>query len=165
MKPQRLTIARWMGLIAVLSVNAALVRAFVVQEMFIGGILIFMALQLGLLGFLRSRGRHRRFWLGFEVSGMAAVLALFSCEFLPDSPMNRMVLSYTSTVEELAFTHLPTPLSDYLDEHQDMLLVIAYFMPELIVALLGGMIAACLLPGLPTPACSANQEASTSLIE
>jgi hypothetical protein len=62
----RFTIARWMGLTAVLAVNAGLVRAFVVQEMFYGGILIFIALQVGLWLLLRSRGRVRGFWLGFE---------------------------------------------------------------------------------------------------
>jgi hypothetical protein len=55
-----------MGLTAVLAVNAGLVRAFVVQEMFYGGILIFIALQVGLWLLLRSRGRVRGFWLGFE---------------------------------------------------------------------------------------------------
>jgi hypothetical protein len=164
MKPRRLTIARWMGLIAVLSVNAALVRAFVVQEMFIGGILIFMVLQLGLLCFLRSRGRHRRFWLGFEVSGMAAVLVLFSCEFFPDSPLNRLVMSYTSIALNLAFNHLTTPLADHFDEHQDQLLTVVYFVPELVAALLGGMIAACLIPTGLRPARSMNQQGSTSPI-
>jgi hypothetical protein len=164
MKPRRLTIARWMGLIAVLSVNAALVRAFVVQEMFIGGIAMFMVLQLGLLCFLRSRGRHRHFWLGFEVFGMAAVLVLFSCEFFPDSPMNHMVNSYTFEAASLAYTNLPTPLGDHLDEHPDQLLTVLYFAPELVAALLGGLIAACLPPTSPRPARSMNRQASTSLL-
>ena len=146
MKPRRLTTARWMGLIAILAVNAALVRAFVVQEMFIGGILMFIVLQLGLLCLLRSRGRQRRFWLGFEVSGMAAILVLFSCEFLPDSPLNRLVQAYTFIAGDLAFTHLPTPLSGRLDDRWQMFLAVVYFVPELIAALLGSMIASCLIP-------------------
>ena len=64
MRRPRLTIARWMGLTAILAVNAALVRAFLVDEMFCGGILIFFALQVGLWCLLQSRGRLRRFWLG-----------------------------------------------------------------------------------------------------
>jgi hypothetical protein len=163
MKPRHLTIARLMGLIAVLSLNAALVRAFIVQEMFMGGIVMMMVLQLGLWCFLKSRGRHRRFWLGFEVAGTVAVLVLFSCDFLPDSLLNRLVLAYTHFAYNLAFTHLPTSLSDYCDEHQDLLLVNFYFVPELIAGLLGGMIA-CLLPRRIRPADSINRQASISLI-
>ena len=146
MKRRSLTIAQWMGLTAILAVNAALVRSFVVHEMFYGGILLFIALQVGLWCLLHSRGRHLRFWLGFEVSGMTAVLVLFSCELFPGSPLNRLVMSYTEIAVNLAFTHLPTPLADHFDEHLDQLLAVAYFVPELVVVLLGGMIAACLFP-------------------
>src|SRR4051795_4207971 len=83
MRRPRLTIARWMGFTAILAVNAGLVRAYVVQEMFCGGILIFMALQLGLWCLLHSQGRLRHFWSGFEVAGMVAVLVLSWCEFFP----------------------------------------------------------------------------------
>ena len=142
MRRPRLTIARWMGLTAILAVNAALVRAFVFEEMFCGGILIFIALQGGLCCLLRSRGRLRRFWLGFEVSGMAAVLVLFSCEFFPGSSLSRLVTSYTSFTANLALTHLPTPLADGLDERWDYFLAVVYFVPELVAALLGGVAAA-----------------------
>jgi hypothetical protein len=142
MKRPRVTIARWMGLIAVLAVNAGLVRAFVVQEMFCGGILIFIALQVGLWCLLRSRGWVRRFWIGFEISGVAAVLALFSCEVFPDSALNRLLMTYTDIAANLAFSHLPTPLADHLDECWDLFLAVVYFMPELTAALLGGTIAA-----------------------
>ena len=117
-------------MIAILAVNAALVRAFAVQEMFIGGIVMFIVLQLGLLCLLRSRGRQRRFWLGFEVSGTAAVLVLFWCEYLPDSPLNRLVLAYTSIAGDLAFTHLPIPLSDRLDDRWQMFLAVAISCPS-----------------------------------
>jgi hypothetical protein len=51
--------------------------------MFYGGILIFITLQIGLWCFLRSYGIARRFWLGFEVSGVASVLAMIACEVIP----------------------------------------------------------------------------------
>jgi hypothetical protein len=133
-----------MGLTAILALNAALVRAFVVHEMFYGGILIFIALQVGLWCLLRSRGRLRRFWLGFEVAGISAVLVLFSCEVFPGSPLNSLVLSYTGIAFDVASTHLPTPLADYIEEHLDHFLAVVYFAPELVTALLGGMVAACL---------------------
>lgn len=164
MRRPRLTIARWMGLTAILAVNGALVRAFVVQEMFYGGILIFIALQVGLWCLLHSRGRLRRFWLGFDVSGITAVLVLFSCELFPGSPLNRPVMSYTDIAANLAFTHLPTPLADHLDEHWDLFLAVVYFVPELVAALLGGMIAACLVLTGPTPARTILREESTVVI-
>jgi hypothetical protein len=141
MRP-RLTIARWMGLTAILAVDFALVRAFVVQQMFCGGILIFSALQAGLWCLVHGKGRPRRFWLGFEVSGIAAVLALFSCELLPGSPPARLATSYTDIAARLAFTLSPPPLADRLDEHWELYLAVVYFVPELVAALLGGMIAA-----------------------
>ncbi len=142
MRGPRFTIARWMGLTAVLAVNAGLVRAFVVEEMFYGGILIFIALQAGLWCLLHSRGRARSFWLGFEVSGALAVLAMFACEAFPDSLLYRLLTWYTDIAANLAFSRLPTALADYLDEHLDQFLAVVYFAPELIAALLGGMIAA-----------------------
>jgi len=152
MRRRHFTIAQWMGLTAVLAVNGALVRAFVVEEMFYGGILIFIALQAGLWCLLHSRGRARRFWLGFEVSGVAAILAMIACEVFPDSALNRLLMSYTDIAANLAFSRLPTPLADYLDEHQDQLLAVVYFAPELVAALLGGMIAAFLVHMGQTPA-------------
>jgi hypothetical protein len=144
MRRPRVTIARWMGLIAILALNAGLVRAFVAQEMFYGGILIFIALQVGLSCLLRSRGRVRRFWLGFEISGVAAVLVLFSCEVFPDSALNRLLMTYTDISASLASSHLPTPLADHLDEHWDLFLAVVYFVPEITSALVGGTIAVSL---------------------
>ncbi len=131
-----------MGLPAVVAVNATLVRAFVVEEMFSGGILIFIALQAGLWCLFHSRGRARSFWLGFEVSGALAVLAMFASELFPASLLNRLLMWYTDIATNLAFSRLPTALADYLDEHLDQFLAVVYFAPELIAALLGGMIAA-----------------------
>jgi hypothetical protein len=149
-----------MGLTAILAVNAALVRVFVVREMLRGGILIFIALQVGFWCLLRSLGRLRCFWSGFEVSGMAAVLILFPGEFFPGSLLDRLV----DIADELAVTHLPTPLSDYLGEHWDLFLAVVYFVPVLVAALLGGMLAAWLIPRGLTPARTMNREESAALI-
>ena len=164
MRRPRFTIARWMGLIAILAVNAALVRAFLVQEMFYGGILIFIALQVGLWYLFHSRGRRRCFWWGFEVSGMAAVLVLFSCELFPGSPLNRAVTSYTDLAADLAFRHLPTALEDRIDEHWHLFLAVVYFVPELVAALLGGVITACPVRAGRTRAHTIPREESTFVI-
>jgi hypothetical protein len=145
MRPLRFTIAQWMGFTAVLALNAALVRAFVVQEMFYGGILIFITLQVGLWCLLHSGERVRRFWLGFDFFGVVATIGMFACEVFPESALNRLLMSYQDFATNLAFSHLlPTPLEDHLDQHQDQLLAVVYFVPELVAALLGGMIAGCL---------------------
>jgi hypothetical protein len=92
---------------------------------------------------------------------MVAVLILFSCELFPGSPSDRLVTSYTEIVASLAFTHLPTSLADRLDEHWDYFLAVVYFMPEVIAALLGGIIAACLTLRGMTPARTIVREEST----
>ncbi len=144
MRPLRFTIAQWMGFTAVLALNAALVRAFVVQQIFEGAILIFIALQVGLLCLLRSAGAVRRFWLGFEVFGVSSVAAIVACEVFPESALNRLLMSYVDFATNLAFSHLPVPLADHVDEHQGQLFAVVYFIPELGAALLGGVIAGCL---------------------
>lgn len=157
MKRFRFTIARWMVVTAVLATNAGLVRAFVVQEMFSGGILNFIALQVGLWCLLRSRGRVRRFWLGFEVSGVASVLALFACEVSPGSALSRLLMWYTNVAFNFVFTHLPTPIDDAVMDHQDWFLVLIYFLPELVAAMLGGLLSAYLLRITQTPTHEALQ--------
>jgi hypothetical protein len=145
MRPLRFTIAQWMGFTAVLALNAALVRAFVVQEMFCGVILIFIALQVGLWCLLQSGGTVRRFWLGFELFGVGATVAMIACEVFPESALSRLLMSYVGFATNLAFSHLfshlPVPIEDHFDQHQDQLLAVVYFLPELVAALLGGMIA------------------------
>jgi hypothetical protein len=138
MRRPRFTIAQWMGWTAVLAVNASLVRAFVVQEMFYGAILIFMALQVGRWCLLRSRGQARRFWLGFDVAGVLVVLALFWCDGSPQA--NQLLNSYVEIHANLAFSHLPDSLVDLIDEHWGLFLAVVVFPPELVVALLGGAI-------------------------
>ena len=130
-------IARFMGSIAILAVNAALVRAFVFQWMFCGSILISVALQVGLWCLLHSRGRLRGFWSGFEVFGTTAVLVLYSCELFPSSPLNRLMMSYRGIVVNLAYTYLCDPVFLYFDDHQGQLLAVIYFMPKFVAALLG----------------------------
>jgi hypothetical protein len=143
MKRPRITIARLMVVVGIIALNAALLRAFFVQEMFSGGILSFFALQAGLFCLLRSRGRVRRFWAGFEVSGTLAVMALFSCEFFPGSALSRLVMSYTDFIVDLVIFRLPFSTSYLLlDAHIDCFLAVVYFIPELFTALLGGLLAA-----------------------
>lgn len=138
----RFTIARWMVMVAVLAANAGLVRACVIDEMFHAAFLMFIALQVGLWCALRSRGGVRRFWLGFEVSGVASVLALFYCEVFPFSPLNHLIMRYTHIAFNLVQFYLPTQVDDVVMDHQDWFLIVVYFLPEFVAAVLGGLIAA-----------------------
>lgn len=144
MRP-RVTIARWMGLTAALAVNIALARAFNVQEMFCGVILIFAAMQVGFWYFLHSRGRARRFWLGFEIGGVVSTFAMAACELFPKSTLNRLLMAYTNIAVNLAYARLPAPMEDDLDAHYDFLLAPIYFVPEMIAAVLAGGAAVCLI--------------------
>jgi len=163
MRRPRATIAGWMGLTAFAALNAALARAFVVdREFFEGILLIAIAFQVGLVGLIRGRGRARRFWIGFEVAGAAAILALIAAEEFPDSTWNGWVSAYTSTAVNLAFSHLPTPLAGHLEEDQGQLLAIIYFVPLLLAALAGGFLAALVARPIQVPGGSELPGASPS---
>ena len=105
------------------------------------GFLIFFALQLGLWRYLSTAGRRRRFWLGFEVCGLAATVALTTL-FGSDIDFNDW---YTGAASDLAYLCLPARVDAMLThEHWDWFLAIIYFLPELLAAALGGLLAACL---------------------
>jgi hypothetical protein len=136
-----------MAATAVLGVNIGLVRAYLLAEksgdsdLFNYGFLIFFALQLGLWRYLSTGGRRRRFWLGFEVCGLAATLALWA---LLGSDMD-LENWYDGTASDLAYFCLPAQVDAILsNEHWDWFLAIIYFLPEFLTAALGGLIAACL---------------------
>ena len=162
MMRHRLTIARWLGLTAIIAVYLALFRGLGDRRVIVGGDLILVALQVGLWCLLRSGWRLRRFWAGFVVPNMAAVLALLLC---PPPLVDRLMTPFTDVADEFEVTYLPASLSGSLgDELWDLHLAVVYFVPVFIAALLGGMIAARLLPGGLTPARTMNREESTALI-
>ena len=144
MRPFRFTIAQGMGLTAALSAERRARACLCLPADVRSAILIFIALQVGLWCLRCSAGTVRRFWLGFEVIGVSSIAAMFACEVFPDSALNRFLMSYVDFATNLAFLHLPVPLADHVDEHQDQLLAVVYFIPELVAALLGGVTAGCL---------------------
>jgi hypothetical protein len=71
-----------MAVSAVLCVDIGLIRAYLLAEMrrqrldyFDCGFRIFFTLQFGVWRYLSTTGRRRRFWLGFEISSLAATPA------------------------------------------------------------------------------------------
>jgi len=90
---------------------------------------------------LSTGGKRRRFWLGFEFSGIAATLALMT---LMESDIDLMN-SYTGAASDLSYFCLPAPVDVMLtNEHFDWFLAIIFFLPELLAAALGGFLAASL---------------------
>ncbi len=165
MKRVRITIARCLGWTAILAVNMAFFRSFGDRRVLLGGDLILVALQVGLWCLFRSRGRLRSFWAGFVVSSIAAVFVLLLFQPASDGFLDRFMMPYTDFVDELEVTYLPTPLSGSLgNELWELHLAVVYFVPAFVAALLGGMIAAWLIPKGLTPARTINRERLTDLI-
>jgi hypothetical protein len=164
MQGSRLTIAWWMAAIMVLGVNIGVVRAFVTAEargvnldLFDLDFLMFFALQVGLWRYLNTTGSRHRFWLGFEIAGIAATLAL-AVVFEINLEMNNW---YTGVATDLSYGCLPARLDAMLtNEHWDWFLVLIYFPPELLAAAIGGLLAVFLSKkvgeGQPVPAVSAD---------
>jgi hypothetical protein len=142
----RFTIARCMIATAVFGLNLSVIRAYALAET--GGhdldpcdsaFLILFPLQLGLWRYLSTEGVRRRFWLGFEAAGLVATLAFFALS-ISDLDLNNW---YTGAASDLSYLCLPTRVDVMLtNEHSDWFLGIIYFLPELLAAGLGGVLAA-----------------------
>ena len=65
---------------------------------------------------------------------------------------------------EVASKHLPTPLADHFEEHLDHFLAVVYFVPELVAALVGGVVATCLPSRVLTRGPKIVREESTVFI-
>lgn len=76
MRPHRSTIAEVMALVVFAALECLGVR---LAEYLAGYWLVGAALQVGLFAMLRSRGRSRRFWAGFEATGLGLLLAYTAC--------------------------------------------------------------------------------------
>jgi hypothetical protein len=76
MRLPQITTAGMMAVVVLAAVDCSLIRFW---DAFAGGLLMGLALQVGLLGLPLSRGRGRRFWVGFEATGLAALLIYVPC--------------------------------------------------------------------------------------
>ncbi len=142
----RFKISRCMIATAVFGLNLSVIRAYVLAEPgwhhlvpFDSAFLIFFPLQLGLWRYLSTNGMRRRFWLGFEAAGLAATLAL-SILSVSDLDLDNW---YTGAASDLSYLWLPARVDVMLtNEHWNWFLAIIYFLPELLAAGLGGVLAA-----------------------
>ena len=144
MRGLRFSLKQGLVTIALIGLNASLMRSFFLHEMFIGAIVLLILLEVGGWLFLRSRGQWRSFWAGFEVSGVAVIAFLFWCESQPNSMANGIVAAYSDFMSSLAYAHVPASWEDALDANWNMFLVVVYAFPELVAVIFGGMIAAAI---------------------
>lgn len=145
----RFRISRLMAITAVLGVNIGWIRAYLLAEVSGGSLLElfnfvflnFFALQFALWRYRRTTRRHRQFWLGFVVSSPASTVALM---MLLASNIDRLNW-YNGVASDLSYYCLPARIDVVLSTvHWDWFLAIIYFLPELLAASLGGLLAACL---------------------
>jgi hypothetical protein len=72
MRPHRSTIAGMMAVVALAALDCLAVR---IADFLAGCWLVVAAMQVGLFAMFRSLGWGRRFWAGFEATGLALLLA------------------------------------------------------------------------------------------
>lgn len=110
MKTQRFSVARLMGLVALVAVNVAVLRLLYSSrhvELLVGGSFLWLLLQWNLLRIVRSRGAARRSWIGFLAGmGVAASSQLLAQRF-PASPVGTLWLGYFQAAEPLALRAYP----------------------------------------------------------
>ncbi len=155
-KLPRLSIAKLMGLVGILALNIAAARAFMEWE-WTGLFLIGLALQVGLLCLIRSRIGFRPFWWGFEAFGLASVIVPFfiilvspaaGSEFL--RLLDLYVVSAFNLVDHLC-TLIKNPVSQerltmfLLHDMQLIILEITIFLPQLLIAVVGGLLASLIV--------------------
>jgi hypothetical protein len=142
----RFTISRWMAATAILGANIGLLRAYLIAEqaadhmgLFDGCFLIIFALQIGLCYYMNTQGIARRLWIGFEICGLVATVALLALSMFDLEVFDL----YTRRASEVSYLCLPTRVDVFLtNEHWDWFLAMIYFLPELLIATLGGLLAA-----------------------
>ena len=152
MRPNRPTIAGVMAVVALAAVDCLGVR---IAEFFAGCWLVGVAMQAGLFAMSRSRGRGRRFWAGFEATGLVLLLA-YAAGSQAD---RRVVYGWAYRVTESIYRSmlcLPPDAFQWCFEHGLVvdprkplkvyevvaLFEVAYGLPMLLLACVGGTLAA-----------------------
>jgi hypothetical protein len=155
-KLPRFSIAKLMVIVGILALNIAAARAFIDWE-WTGLFLIGFALQVGLLCLIRSRIGFRPFWWGFETFGLASVITPIFITLVSQTAgseflrlMNMYVEFAFSLVSRLC-TLIKNPVSQarltlfLLQDMQLIILEIAFFLPQLLTAVVGGLIASLIV--------------------
>lgn len=158
MARRRPTIARAMGWTAAFALNAALLRAFLLRDQFVGAVILVPSLQVAARLAARGRGRRRRFWLGGFAGGVGVALGLLWAEVDPGSPPGRLLAGYSDLAVGWFYRRAADPLAEWADEHWSLVMALIYGALELAGALLGALILAAM--GRPRREGCGNQDES-----
>ena len=132
-----------MALVAILAVDSTALRSFLVGGLE-GFLVIGLGLQVGLLCMIASHGSVRRFWIGFEASGLLAMIAYVGLAMLAPESMD---LFFINGMNFLA-RQVPSAVVQQIivEEQSETLTTILMLqeallgLPQLLVALSGGVL-------------------------
>jgi hypothetical protein len=142
----RLTVRRMMIAVGVVGLECWLLREAILGDLAaIGMLLMANALGLGAYGVRNRSGRTRTFLAGFEIAGLASALAFLAAVWtFPGDVGGWLVWALVGPLENLRRTALPPGLVTGV-----MLtaVAIAIALPQLLIALAGGMLACSVARG------------------
>jgi hypothetical protein len=167
MRPPRVSIVRLMAVVGVVAVNLAVFRPLFDfgPEALIGVGLAWILLQVALFRLIRSRGRARTFWVGYLAFGAVATSLFFWAVAhprnigigrtatqevrieVPGSPLWDMLEAYTRfasvVIEQLPL--LPIVPGAYGEVVGLITIAVLWLVPQVLFALVGGLLACALL--------------------
>jgi hypothetical protein len=141
-----MTLARLMTIVVVVAVNFATARALYIRdvELAAGLTLRAVASQFAVLQALRHRGRARSFWLGYLTIGLATMGTFSWGICVPDSRIFRLWLSYTEHADGV-LSMIPSAPRFFggggVDLARVVMASIVWFLPQLLAAIMGGLLA------------------------
>ncbi len=183
MRIPRLSLAKLMIVVGLAALNLAAIRVLhdYNSEILLGVALAGLALQVALFQFLHSRGRRRAFWAGFLVCGLMAISTFIWAMLFPEvfglsrtgvlhitpgSPLYSVWHGYEGFVFERIIRRFLFDPRANLEFDRDSALgnlliaclrAVVWFLPQLLIALVGGLLASLIRRPLPVRARSASE--------
>jgi hypothetical protein len=131
----RISIAGMMIAVAVIAFDSFLL----IMTEGVGILLVGLTLTIGIVCWWRGRGKGKRFWLGFEAAGLAAVLAYIGCVEASGGLILRWPVRLPYVIELCDSLSASGPLNG------DLVLLILFEVffgiPMLLIASIGGLLA------------------------
>ena len=154
-RPHRSTIAGMMAVVALAALDCLAVR---IADFLAGCWLVVAAMQVGLFAMFRSRGWGRRFWAGFEATGLGLLLAYTAGSHASPRVVNGWAYRVTEGIYG-SMLGLPADAFQWCWEHGLVIdprkplkvyeavavFEVAYGLPMLLLAGVGGALAARLV--------------------
>jgi hypothetical protein len=142
MKSPRMSLLALMSIVGIVAVNLAAGRALFpkYREVLPGCVLSGVVLQLAVVRLVYGRGPRRVFWAGFVLAGSLAVASLL----FPESQYWTVWYRYFVTAGEW-LRYFPELFGLVMSDRRALVVVRALivFLPQLTLAVLGGLLALC----------------------